>query len=83
MTLQQMMQAKLAETGIPHKEIKVYGSQIMITAWSRDAAQKWASVLTKFAKVRRVWESVDYNQVNRGSMLNRTVHTVWMVAARI
>lgn len=83
MTPQQKMQAALAKTGIPVKEIKVFGSQILITAWSHDAAKKWAAVLTKFATVRAVVESVDYDKINTGSVNKPSTHKVWRVGAHI
>ncbi len=83
MTPQQNLQAKLIKCGLPHKEVRVYGSQIMITAWSRDAADKWQRLLCRFARVKSVVESVDYNQVNRNTVMNPTVHTVWRVWATI
>jgi hypothetical protein len=59
MTIQEMMAAKLAELEIPSKKIQVYGSQIVITCWSLEAANRFAQALSHFAKVRRVIESLD------------------------
>jgi hypothetical protein len=48
------MRAKLAEAGIPYREIKVYGSQIMVTTTSAASAERWGTLLGKFATVRAV-----------------------------
>lgn len=82
-TPQQRMKALLAKVGVPFKEIECYGSQIVITAWSRDAAEKWAGVLARFATYRGTVQSVDYNKINRGTVLRRTAHDVWRVYARL
>lgn len=83
MTVQAAIKATLEKAGIPAKEVKVYGSQIMIVCWSRDAADKWAVLIAKFAKVRGVVESIDYNEVNRNTVLRPTSHKVWLVAGVI
>ena len=83
MTAQEQMKAQLAKSGIPHKEIQVFGSQIIVTSWSREAANKWAGLLAKFATVRGVVESVDYNQANRNTTLRPTTHRVWRTGARV
>lgn len=85
MTLQERMRAKLAETGLPHKAIECYGRQIVVTAWSRDAADKWASLIRRFARVRGVYQGIDYNQdqSKASSCLLPDVHKVWRVAAVI
>lgn len=79
-TLQQKMQSRLESCGLPYKEVKVYGSQIMITAWSESAARKWHSLLYKFcSKVRPPKKSLDYNKVNRNTCLRPTTHVVYRV----
>lgn len=79
-TPQRRMEAKLAEAGIPAKEIRCYGSQVMITAWSEDAAERWRELLGHFCRtVRPVRRSLDYNQVNRRTALRPTTHRVWRV----
>lgn len=52
-TAQEQMKAKLQGLGLPSRNIDVYGSQIVVTCASSDAAVRWASVLGKFAKVRK------------------------------
>lgn len=60
-TLQTRMQAKLESTGIPYRQVKCYGQQIMITALSRSAAIEWAGLLRKFCTtVRPPAEGIDY-----------------------
>ena len=90
MTPQKKMQAALAQAGIPHKEIKCYGAQIMVTCWSRSAAAKWASLLSNFATVRGVVESRDYTKDpsevvkhNPGLVKTAVTHPVWLVGATI
>jgi hypothetical protein len=58
-TPQAQMKAKLAQAGIAYKEISCYGRQIVVTSWSRDAADSWAQLLGQFAKVRAVIEALD------------------------
>lgn len=83
MTTQKKMEALLASAGIPAKEIRVYGQQIMITTWSEDAARRFAGLVGAFARVRRVWESMDDNAENRNTVLRPTKHVVWRMAAVI
>ena len=83
MTKQEKMADLLGKFGIPSKEIKCYGSQIMITCWSEGAAKKFAGVLSKFAKIRAVRESLDYNKVNTSTRLVPSTHKVWRVWAVI
>lgn len=83
MTPQQQLQSKLESLGLPYKEIKVYGSQVMITAWSETAANRWRSILCKFTTSRRPVKSVDYNKENRGTCLMPTVHEVWLIGGMI
>jgi len=53
MTKQQEMKSKLEQIGLPYKEVECYGSQIVVTAHSVESANKWAMILSRFAKVRR------------------------------
>ncbi len=89
-TTQQKLTAALEKTGLPSKEIKVYGRQIVITAWSLEAANKWASVVAKFATVRRVLESSEINEADKSTNqagwvpakdggMRPTFHKVWRV----
>ncbi len=83
-TVQEQMRATLEASGLPYKRVNVYGRQIVVTAWSRDAAIQWGSLLAKFARVLRVGlESKDYNQENEGSNLCPTTHPVWLTYARV
>lgn len=90
MTPQKAMAATLGKLGIPAKRIEVYGSQIMITAWSEGAAREWASALSAFSKVRAVIRSREENsdisktlKANPGLTVSRLYHEVWRVAAVI
>lgn len=83
MTPQQQMQAKLESLGLPYKEIRVYGSQVMITAWSESAAKKWHSVLCRFTTSKRPVRSMDYNKVNKNTCLMPSAHEVWLIGGTI
>lgn len=83
MTLQEQMQVTLQQSGIPAKEIRVYGSQIVITAYSRQAAQRWASLLARFAKVRGIVESRDYAKKNTNTVLRPSTVNVWRIGATL
>lgn len=83
MTLQQRMQAKLESVGLPYKRIHCYGSQIVVTSWSWEAADKWRVVLAEFATYKGLLESMDYNEVNRNSVMRPTTHKVWRTYATI
>lgn len=82
-TIQQRMQAKLESVGLPYKRIHYNGSQIVVTSWSLETAEKWASVLAKFATFKGVVESLDYNEVNRITAMKPTTHKVWRTYATI
>lgn len=82
-TPQQKMKAQLEALGIPFKEIKVYGSQIMITAWSETAAKRWHGVICKFTNSRGPVKSIDYNKVNRNTCLMPTTHEVWLIGGTV
>lgn len=84
-TVQKQMEATLAKTGIPARKIHCYGSQIMITALSQDAAQEWGSTLAKFATVNRIYPSIDETLDAARDPNRRLAHTVdvWMVWATI
>lgn len=82
-TVQEMMKTTLLRSGIPAKGINVYGNQIVVTAWSLTAANKWASLLTKFATVRGTVESMDYCKENKNTVMLPSAVKVWRVFARI
>ena len=92
MTAQERMQALLEKTGIPAKEIKCYGSQIVITCLSRSAAERWVGVLSKFARVRKPVESIAYAKDqaaayarlnNPGLVKSVMTYPVWLVGATL
>ena len=82
-TTQHKIKAALLKTGLPVKEIEVYGSQIVITAWSVDAANNWASVVARFATLRGVIASMDYDEKNTNTVMLPSCHKVWRVFGRI
>lgn len=83
-SIQQQMKATLESTGLPYKQIECYGSQIVVTANSEDAAIKWGSLLEKFSRVRRTaFESMDEAVTQKGTCLNRTYVKVWRTFATV
>lgn len=82
-TTQDKLKATLALADIPSKRIDCYGSQIIITSWSRDAAERWANLLAKFAIVRGITESSDEAAKNKGTSLRPTMIPVFRTFARI
>lgn len=80
MSAQEKMQKMLVASGIPAQEVKCYGSQIMVTAWSAEAANKWHTLLSRFCtKVRPVTKSMQENKVNQNTVLLPSSHPVWLV----
>lgn len=79
MSLQEQMKATLEQTGIPAKEIKCYGSQIMIICMGRDTARKWDTLLRHFCRTVRSGPTVQYNKQNRNTVLRPTRHKAWSV----
>ena len=79
----QQMKEKLSQSGIAFKNIECYGSQIVITSYCRDSADKWALLLTRFAKVRGVIESLDEAKANKNTVLLPTTTKVWRTFAAI
>lgn len=83
-TPQQKMQCKLEEVGLPFKEIKVYGSQIMITSLCRSTAESWSQVLARFAKVRVAAKAcLDDAALNKGTVLMPSKVHVWRTWATV
>lgn len=76
-TTQDKMKTVLAKAGIPSKKIDCYGNQIVITSFSRDAAERWANLLGHFAKVRGIVESADEAVENKGTSLRPTMVRVF------
>jgi uncharacterized membrane-anchored protein len=81
MSKQGELKAVLEKTGIPHKDIEVYGRQIVITSWSEDAANKWAHLLSQFAKVRGVIPAIDYAKKNKNTVMLPTTINVFRTFA--
>jgi hypothetical protein len=84
MTPQEAMRVKLETLPIPSKEIKVYGSQIMITAHCENTARKWHSVLSKLSPASlRIGRGTDYAKENKGTNLCPSTIEVWRVWASL
>ena len=79
MNVQEQMKELLTQSGIPAKEIKVYGSQIMITAFGADSADKWASLLAKLCRKVRSCQSTDYAVENKNTVMMPSTVKVWRV----
>lgn len=80
---QEAMKERLEQVGIPFKAIECYGSQIVITSWCRESAERWAGLLGRFAKVRGITHSVDYAKENKNTVLRPSTVEVWRTFARI
>lgn len=83
MTTQQKIKATLEKAGIPFKSIDCYGNQIVVTSYSAEAANKWASLLGTFAKVRGITKSYDEAVENKGTCLCPTMIEVHRTFARV
>lgn len=59
MTIQEKMKTKLEESGIPAKEIRVFGSQVMITCKGKRSAERFNTLLSTFCRKVRLNESLD------------------------
>jgi hypothetical protein len=79
MNKQEKMKQALSRTGIPAKEIKCYGSQIMITVAGKESADKWQMTLNNFCRRVLVKPTMDYAKENVGSCLNPTMVDVYRV----
>ena len=79
------MQSKLAQAGIPHESIKVFGiirQNVHVICLSRETAQKWSHLLgslfpaSKVACVSHMWNAVE----NKGTSMRPTKRSGWLVA---
>jgi hypothetical protein len=78
------MKATLEATGLPYKQVECYGSQIVVTAWCQESANRWASLLARFAKVRGQTQGLDEKKDgNPTGMLRDKYVTVYRVFAVI
>ncbi len=82
-TSQEAIKALLESFDIARREIKVYGSQIVITCACPDTASKWVALIAKFAKVRSIIQSWDEAKENKKTCLNPSMIKVWRIFARI
>lgn len=83
MSIQEQIKQRLEQFGIPHREIKVYGSQITVETYGREAADRFALVIANFAKVRGVIETTVDAKENQGSVMNPTKIRIYRLYARI
>jgi hypothetical protein len=80
---------KLAESfrfsGIAVKEVEQYGSQLVVTCFCEDSANRAAKAVraTGMWAVRRVMKALEDAKQNEGSFLCPSVVTVWRVYARL
>jgi len=79
MTSQEKMKQKLLNLGIPAKEIKCYGSQIMVTVIGKETSEKWQMILNNFCSRVLSSKTIDYAKENKGTCLNPTVVDVYRV----
>jgi len=83
MTPQKKMEAALRKIGLPYSEIKCYGSQITVECGGHKTASRWSVLLSEFATVRGVVETVKENATNAGTVLNPSKHRVFRVYAQV
>lgn len=83
MTKTERFHSVLTAARLPFKEVNAYGSQVVITCWSAEAARKIAVFLRVGSfTVLKVAQSVDENKVNENTTLLPSMHDVWRVWAR-
>lgn len=63
--LQDQIKQKMESVGLPFREIQVYGSQITVETYGEGTANQWASVINRFATVKRVLKTTDYARGKR------------------
>ena len=81
-TPQTKMAQALKECGLPAKRIEVYGSQVMITAYSEAAARKWFRLLGQFTvSVKQPRRYAEYKQAKLSDVA--TYDNVWLVGGTI
>lgn len=83
MTTQEKLKQRLEQFGIPYREIKVYGSQITVETYGREAADKFASIIANFATIRGLLETTVDAKENKGSVMNPTKIRIYRLYARI
>jgi hypothetical protein len=78
MTPQSLLKETLQGIDLPRKEIQVYGSQIVVTSYCQDSAEKWAYVIGKFAKIKHsAFKTIDKATTTRGYItVYRTFATI-------
>ena len=83
MTPQEKMKGLLEKLGLPFIKVETYGNQITVDCKGKTTAEKWASVLAKFATIRGLIETDKKNKVNRGTCLLPTRHRIYRVYAKM
>lgn len=83
MTLQQQLKAKLEAAGIPHHEIRCYGSQVVVTVIGRETAQRWAVLLGEFCRRVQVLDTPIETQGWRTKRPSKQTRMGLMVAGTI
>lgn len=81
--LNRLLEDTLRASRIPVKEVKCYGSQIVVTCWCEQSARKYADLIAKFANLRSIKESLDEKAKNRQARLSGKYVKVWRVYATI
>ena len=83
MTPQQQIKERLEQL-LPLKKVDVFGSQIIIEAYSEKTARQAFRVLQQFcSRVHQPKKSRAYNNNNEGTNLCPSTHAVWLVGATI
>lgn len=81
MTIQEKIKAKLDDLELPKKVVQVYGSQIVITCFCEQSASKWASVLSKFCRIRSIIETNEDAIADDGESIFKKQIKVWRIFA--
>jgi hypothetical protein len=83
MTPQQKIK-ELLEKALKAKKIDVFGSHIIVEAWSESAARAAFRLLHQFCEdVSQPKKTIAYNKENEGTSLCPSTHFTWLVHARI
>jgi len=70
MNIQSQIKDLLNTVDLPSREIKVYGSQITVECASLSSCQEFAKVISKFATIRKIIESLVETEHSKEHNLN-------------
>lgn len=70
-----------AMTGVNPVSVAALGANLILTYLGEDTARKVAQGFARANYRVKVWESIEYNQINQNTVLRPSKHTVWRVGA--